>query len=666
MEPTLSMTQSLPHEILWKPSPQHLENCVLSRFVGGSALQKKVRLGDAASLHQFCLAEPEVFWGEWVKWNQFPGQWSGPVLENPGAMQEARWFPQARLNYADCVLHKLKQTPSRPVVHFWAEDQVQRTMTCAELLAEVLRCASALQGLGIQKGDRVAAVLPNCPQALVAMLATVSLGAVWSSASPDFGVQGVLDRLAQIEPKVIFLTDFYWYNGKKIACAEKNQGVVKGLPSLVAGTVVNLRDEAPDLSQLELSQKFSWTDFLQFGPAQSRLEYCQVEFAHPLMILFSSGTTGVPKCIVHGHGGTLVQHTKEHQLHCDLQEGDRLFYFTTLGWMMWNWLVTGLASGAELLLYDGSPAAAGGELLFAMAEKHRCTHFGTSAKFIESLMKQGLVPKTKYPMPDLRMVMSTGSPLSAEGFSYVCQEFKPGVQLASISGGTDIVSCFVLGHPWLPVRRGEIQAAGLGMSVEVWSEDGKVQAPLTKGELVCTQPFPSQPVGFWRDPKREKFQQAYFSRYPGVWCHGDYLYQTEAGGYVILGRSDAVLNPGGVRIGTAEIYRQVEKVNEVLESIVIGQNWHNDVRVVLFVKLREGIALDTVLVEKIRHTIRANTTPRHVPQVILSVPEIPRTKSGKIVELAVRQVVHGEVVKNQEALANPEALAYFRDRSELK
>jgi acetoacetyl-CoA synthetase len=495
------------------------------------------------------------------------------------------------------------------------------------------------------------------------MLATASLGAIFTSASPDFGVQGVLDRFGQTEPKVLFTVDGYWYHGKAIDIRGKVAEVVAGLPSVRRVVVTPYLEALPDLSMIDRAQ--GWAEFTAPQRDATEIDFVRLPFDHPLYILYSSGTTGMPKCIVHCAGGVLLQHLKEHKLHGDVKPDDRLFYFTTCGWMMWNWLVSGLASEATLLLYDGSPFVKDGAILFDYADAERMTHFGTSAKFLDAAAKKGLAPIETHRLDTVRTMFSTGSPLMPEGFEYVYTRIKRDLCLSSISGGTDIVSCFVLGNPTLPVWRGEIQCKGLGMAVQVFDEEGH---PVVgqKGELVCTRPFPVMPLGFWNDPDGSKYRAAYFERFPGVWCHGDYCEETIHGGFIIYGRSDATLNPGGVRIGTAEIYRQVEKLPEVEESIVIGQDWQGDVRVVLFVRLREGLVLDDDLQEKIRRVIRDNTTPRHVPAKIVQVPDIPRTKSGKIVELAVRQVVHGQPVRNVEALANPEALEYFRDRAELK
>jgi acetoacetyl-CoA synthetase len=539
---------------------------------------------------------------------------------------------------------------------------VKRRMSGAELHDEVSRMQQALAGAGVAEGDRIAAFMPNMPETVVAMLAGASLGATFTSCSPDFGVQGVLDRFGQVEPKILLCCDGYYYNGKVVETLGRIAEIVKQLPTVKRVVVVPYVTEQPRIDVVP--RAVTWDDFVsrhEPGP----LAFRRLPFNHPIYILYSSGTTGVPKCIVHGAGGVLLQHLKEHLLHGDLKEGDRLFYFTTCGWMMWNWLVSGLAAGATLLLYDGSPFAAKGNILFDFADAEAMTHFGTSAKFIDSAAKAGLDPMKTHRLTALRTMFSTGSPLAPEGFDYVYAHVKRDLCLSSISGGTDLVACFAGGCPILPVWRGELQCRMLGMKTEVFDEEGRALPPGRKGELVCTAPFPSMPLGFWNDPDGAKYRAAYYEKYPNVWRHGDWCELTVHGGMVIYGRSDAVLNPGGVRIGTAEIYRQVEKLDEVVESIVIGQEWESDVRVVLFVRLREGMKLDEPLVQKIKRTIRDNTTPRHVPAVVLQVPDIPRTKSNKIVELAVRAVVHGQPVKNVEALANPEALEHFKGRREL-
>jgi acetoacetyl-CoA synthetase len=626
---------------LWTPDPARAARTGMARFM--QLAGKK----DYAELHRWSVERSEDFWALVWRFCEVRGAPGERRLVDGARMPGAQWFPDARLNFAENLL---READDAPAMVFWGEDQVKRRVSRRELRDLVSRLQQALRAEGVGKGDRVAGYLPNMPEAVAATLATASLGAIWSSCSPDFGVQGVLDRFGQIEPKVLFCCDRYLYGGKEYSLAEKNAQVLAGLPSV--RKAVTLRYE--DGSFGEFTARFS--------PAE--LEYERVAFDHPLYILYSSGTTGVPKCIVHGTGGTLLQHLKEHRLHSDVRAGDALFYFTTLGWMMWNWLVSGLASGATLLLYDGSPFVQRGRILFDYADAEGMTHFGTSAKYIDAIAKLNLKPKDTHRLDPLRAVLSTGSPLVAESFDYVYRNIKDDVCLSSISGGTDIVSCFVLGNPALPVWRGEIQCKGLGLAVEVFDDEGRSLVG-EKGELVCTRPFPAMPVGFWNDPDGAKYRAAYFEKYPDVWRHGDWCEITQHGGIVIYGRSDAVLNPGGVRIGTAEIYRQVESLDEVVESLVIGQDWEGDVRVVLFVKLREGLQLDDALVAKIRKRIRDNTTPRHVPAKVLQVGDIPRTKSGKIVELAVRNVVHGEPVRNVEALANPEALEQFRGRKEL-
>ena len=535
------------------------------------------------------------------------------------------------------------------------------------------RMALAMRSSGLAAGDRVAAYVPNLPEAVVAVLGATSFGAVWSSCSPDFGVRGVLDRFGQIEPRALFTVDGYWYNGKALPITDKVAEIVAGLPTVEKVVVVPYleRSGGPMAKLAGIRGAVRWEDYLA-PHAAGAIEFARLPFDHPVYVLYSSGTTGVPKCIVHGAGGTLLQHVKEHLLHGDLKRGDHLFYFTTCGWMMWNWLVSGLAARATLMLFDGAPFVDRGRALWDFAEEERMTHFGTSAKYIDAAKKLGVVPSKDFELRHLRTMFSTGSPLAPDSFDYVYQCVKDDLCLSSISGGTDIISCFALGNPTLPVWRGELQCRGLGLAVEVFDDDGK---PIpagsgNRGELVCTAPFPSMPVGFWNDADGAKYHAAYFERFPNVWCHGDYVELTEHDGLVIHGRSDATLNPGGVRIGTAEIYRQVEELPEVVESLVIGQDWPpgevGDVRVVLFVKLKDGVALDEALVERIRANIRANTTPRHVPARVVQVTDIPRTKSNKIVELAVRDVVHGLPVKNLEALANPEALEQFRDRPELR
>ena len=650
------MTNTVDSTPLWKPNPATVGDTRMAQFMQATGH------GSYANLWQWSVDQPGAFWATVWKFCGALGEPGGTVLAEGERMPGARWFPEARLNYAENLLH---HRDDGDALVFWGETKVKRRLSRAQLAADVARFAAFLKATGVGPGDRVAGFLPNLPETLVAMLATASLGAIWSSASPDFGVQGVLDRFGQIEPKVLICVDGYWYNGKPVDCLEKNAEVVARMPSLRKAVVVPYLDPAAGTGAIP--RAVTWEAALADQPA-GPLEFTRVAFDHPLFIMFSSGTTGVPKCIVHCHGGVLLQHLKEHQLHSDVRPGDRLFYFTTCGWMMWNWLMSGLACGATLLLYDGSPFAGGGTVLFDYAQAEKMTHFGTSAKFIDAAAKLGLTPAKTHDLAPLRAVFSTGSPLSPEGFDWVYREIKADILLASISGGTDIVSCFVLGNPVLPVYRGEIQCRGLGMAVDVFDDDGR-PVRSQKGELVCTKPFPVMPVGFWNDPGDAKYRAAYFERFNNIWCHGDFSELTEHGGMIIYGRSDATLNPGGVRIGTAEIYRQVEQLPEILESLVIGQDWppgkNDDVRVVLFVKLAPGAVLDKALIDRIKRQIKDNTTPRHVPAKVVQVDDIPRTKSGKIVELAVRNVVHDRPVKNIEALANPEALEFFRHRQEL-
>jgi len=640
---------------LWTPSAERVERSLLARFM------REAGHRDYAALHRWSIEHREAFWNRLWDFCAVRGEKGSKTLVDGDRMPGATWFPEARLNFADNLL---RARDDADALVFWGEDKVRRRLSRRALVDLVSRLARALAAAGVRQGDRVAGYAPNLPESIAATLATASLGAIWSSCSPDFGVQGVLDRFGQIEPKVLFCADRYLYGGKEFTTLDKVGEILAKLPSVTRCVVMPYDAETPDRAGAgALANGVTLEDFIA-PHAAGEMAFAPVAFNHPLYILYSSGTTGVPKCIVHGTGGTLLQHLKEHQLQSDVQPGDRLFYFTTLGWMMWNWLVSGLASGATLLLYDGSPFVSRGRVLFDFADAEHMTHFGTSAKYIDAIAKVGLEPRRTHKLAALRAVLSTGSPLMPEGFDYVYQKVKSDVCLSSISGGTDIVSCFVLGNPTGPVWRGEIQAPGLGMAVEVFDENGK-SAVGEKGELVCTRAFPSMPVGFWNDPDGAKYRAAYFEKYPNVWRHGDWCELTGHGGMIIYGRSDAVLNPGGVRIGTAEIYRQVEVFDEVVESIVVGQDWEGDVRVVLFVKLREGLTLDDALVAKIKKRIRDNTTPRHVPAKVLQVADIPRTKSGKIVELAVRDVIHGRAVKNVEALANPEALEQFRGRAEL-
>lgn len=645
---------------LWQPSRERAEGSALARFMGEARSRFQAGATDYDGLWRWSVDRPDQFWA--LVWERTGIVGDGPggvVVDDATRMPGARWFPEARLNFAENLL---RRSDGGDALVFWGEDKVRRRLSFADLHAQVSRVQQALRAAGVGVGDRVAGYMPNMPESVIFMLAAASLGAIWSSASPDFGVQGVLDRFGQIAPKVLVAADGYYYSGKTLDCVARLAEIAPSIPSLEAVVVVPYTLEAADISAVDKAVHLA--DFVAPFPAGA-VEYVRLPFAHPLYIMYSSGTTGAPKCIVHSAGGTLIQQLKEHRLHCDVRRDDRVFYFTTCGWMMWNWLVAGLGAEATLLLYDGNPSHLGGRILFDYADSEGMTLFGTSAKWIDAISKMGLEPARTHSLATVRTICSTGSVLAPEGFDYIYDKVKKDVQLASISGGTDIISCFMLGNPMAPVHRGEIQCRGLGMKVEVFDERGR---PLEgeKGELVCTRAFPSMPVGFWNDPDGAKYHAAYFEKFPGVWTHGDWVeLNTATGGIIVFGRSDATLNPGGVRIGTAEIYRQVEQIDDVLESLVIGQDWQADVRVVLFVRLRDGLTLTPELQDRIRKRIRDNTTPRHVPARIVQVADIPRTKSGKIVELAVRDVVHGRPVKNKEALANPEALDLFAGREEL-
>jgi acetoacetyl-CoA synthetase len=653
---------------------------MLRFFQAIRAVSPSAPVADApyASWHAWSCANPEQFWA--AVW-RFTGviaeervgrdPWDAVVegfdrMAPPDPDFGPRWFRGARLNFAENLLRRRGDSAA---IIFRDERGSRRELSHDSLAAEVARIAGALRECGIGPGDRVCGFLPNIPEAVIAMLAAASCGAVWSSCSPDFGATGVLDRFGQIEPRVLFVADGYRYAGKNIDSLDRVRDIVGALPSVerVVG-VPFLRETLADGDLAGIRGAESWARFAASG-GDAPLRFDRLPFDHPLYVMFSSGTTGLPKCLVHGAGGTLLQHLKEHRLHTAIAEDDRVFYFTTTGWMMWNWLVSALASGATLVLYDGSPMPpAAPDALWTMAATERVNVFGTSAKYLALSEKHALNPAATHDLHALRTILSTGSPLAAHSYDYVDRDVKRGVQLASISGGTDIISCFALGNPLLPVHRGELQCRGLGMAVEVFDAHGE---PLrgTPGELVCTRPFPSMPVGFWDDPDRAKYHAAYFDFFPGVWRHGDWAEITADDGVVIYGRSDATLNPGGVRIGTAEIYRQVEQLDAVLESVVVGQQLSAVIgdgeRVVLFVRLRPGLVLDDALRDRVRHLIRTNCSPHHVPRVIVQVEDIPRTISGKITEIAVRDVIHGRAVKNTEALANPAALELFRNLPEL-
>ena len=627
----------------------------MQRFLAANRMQ--LAGTDYAALYAWSVESPSEFWEAVWKFCGVSAATSyTTAVRDLNKMPGARWFEGATLNFAANLL-----APQRTgaAIVFANERDERVELTWQELRAHVASVAAHLRSLGVGKGDRVAGFIANRPEAIVAMLATASVGGVWSSCSPDFGVDSVLDRFGQIEPKVLFATDGYFYSGKSIDSLPALRSIAARLPTLRSVVVVPYRSNEPDTSGIPGA-----TSYLQLLRRQSELAFTPVAFDDPLYILYSSGTTGAPKCIVHGVGGTLLQHRKEHVLHTDISAGDVVFYFTTTGWMMWNWLVSALASGATLVLYDGAPLHPNPGVLWRLAESERINVFGTSAKYLSALEKSGYRPREHHALPALRSILSTGSPLAPSSFDFVYTEVKQDVQLASIAGGTDLISCFALGNPLLPVYRGELQCRGLGMRVEIFTPDGR-SVRGQKGELVCTAPFPSMPVGFWNDPDGRKYRRAYFERFPNVWHHGDYAELTANDGVIIYGRSDAVLNPGGVRIGTAEIYRIVEQFPEIAESIVVGQEWAGDTRVVLFVRLQPGYVLDAALERRLRDEIRKRASPRHVPAKILAVADIPRTMNGKIVELAVRDAIHGRPIGNRDALANPEALDYFRNRPEL-
>jgi acetoacetyl-CoA synthetase len=646
---------------LWRPSSERIANANLTRFMRCVTARTGTPLDDYDATYAWSLEQPAQFWTELARFAGVRADFGeGPVIEHPTQMPGARFFPAARLNFAENLL---RFADEHPALIFRNERGTRRALSGRELRAEVARIAAGLAAAGVVAGDRVAGYLPNLPEAAIAMLATASLGAVWSSCSPDFGVHGVLDRFGQIQPKVLFTADGYFYAGKTLDSLGPMAEVLGKLTHIERVVVIPYVAAKPELARLgpAAARAGHWAEF---GARGAPLRFAPQPFNHPLYILYSSGTTGVPKCIVHGAGGTLLQHQKEHLLHTDLARSDCLFYFTTCGWMMWNWLMSALATGARLVLYDGSPFHPDPGVLWRMAAQERITVFGTSAKYLASLEKSGFTPEGAVDLTALRAVLSTGSPLLPEGFDFVYRSVKADLQLASISGGTDIVSCFALGCPVRPVYRGEIQCRGLGMAVDIFDDDGR---PVRgeRGELVCTAPFPSMPVRFWNDPDGSRYRAAYFERFPGVWHHGDFAAITPHDGIVIYGRSDAVLNPGGVRIGTAEIYGAVEALPEIVESLAVGQDWEGDVRVVLFVRLKSGMELTEELRQKIRATIRKETTARHVPARIIAVPDIPRTLSGKLTELAVRNVIHGLPVKNVDALANPSSLEHFRNLPEL-
>ena len=646
-------------KLLWSPS--EIENSQAWKFMQEVNQKHNLKLKNFHELYEWSCQSSEHFWDFFLDFSSIiVDKGSSNILKNGANLLESEWFPDAKLNFAENLLSRRDDSDA---VIFWGEDLYKTSLTYNELYAQVANLSIWLRGMGVKKGDRIAGFLPNMPEAIVSMLATSSLGAIWTSCSPDFGVQSVLDRFGQVEPKVFICVDAYLYNGKVFNCLEKNQSIILKLPSIERTILVRYVDDKPINITLKNSTNF---DDIVNTDESPDLIFERFKFNDPLYILFSSGTTGVPKCIVHGVGGTLIQHKKEHNLHCDIKEGERVFYFSTCGWMMWNWLISGLASGATLMLYDGSPVLKNNEnILFDYADQEKFNIMGISAKFLDTCRKLELNPMNSHNLSSLRMMLSTGSVLNSDCFDYVYEKIKSSVCLSSISGGTDIVSCFVLGSNILPVYRGELQTRGLGMSVEVWDELG---SPVNgrKGELVCTKTFPSKPVMFWDDKAMKKYSNSYFKRYPNIWHHGDYVKLLDNGGMIFYGRSDTTLNRGGVRIGTAEIYRQVEVLEEVFESIVVEQNWDDDSRIILFVRLKEAIQLTDDLKEKIAKQIRENTSPRHVPDLIIQVSDIPRTKSGKIVEIAVQKAIHGLPIENKSALENPQVLDEYHHHKELQ
>ena len=648
---SMNWKKDMPNPLLWQPSHEQIGNSKMSIFREFVNKEFQLYLNDYSELYDWSISHAENFWESiWKFSNVITSSPYTQICDDITKMPGATWFSGAKLNFAENLL---KYRDDSIAIKFYGENQVYRELTYSQLYIEVEKFATALKNMGVKKGDRVAGFIPNMPEAIIAMLATSSFGGIWSSSSPDFGIKGVLDRFSQIEPKVVIAADGYYFKGKSFDSLDKLNGILSDLPSVEKVVVVKYINEG-EIGHIP--NAIWWNDFSV--PTQTLLEFEQLPFDHPLYIMYSSGTTGKPKSIVHSAGGTLIQHLKELILHTDLRRDDSIFYFTTCGWMMWNWLVSSLAVGATVVLYEGNSFFPSPDALLKIANDAKINVFGTSAKFIASLEAEGIKPSQISDFPHLRAILSTGSPLSDESFEYVYREWKQDVQLSSISGGTDIVSCFALGNPTLPVNRGELQCRGLGMKVESYDTNGNPKMG-KGGELVCTQAFPSMPVYFWNDSKGEKYHNAYFDVYKNRWCHGDYILINSHGGVQIFGRSDATLNPGGVRIGTAEIYQVVEAINGILDSVIVGYSTGDDEEVVLFVKLENNTQLDDTLTTEIKSKVRVGCSPRHVPSKIIIAPDIPYTINGKKVEVAVKKLIHGEDVGNRDALANPESLDYF-------